>query len=70
MRDYTLLECRVDDSARVSGVRVAASSLPAPTRDIVTCETTRYYSVVSTTLHVCPGCASRPHLYQRLPETS
>ncbi|XP_045783798.1 general transcription factor IIH subunit 2-like [Maniola jurtina] len=27
-------------------------------------------SVISSTLHVCPGCASRPHLYQRLPETS
>ncbi|RVE43372.1 hypothetical protein evm_011957 [Chilo suppressalis] len=25
---------------------------------------------VSATLHVCPGCASRPHLYQRLPEAS
>ncbi|XP_048478389.1 general transcription factor IIH subunit 2 [Plutella xylostella] len=25
--------------------------------------------VVSTTLHVCPGCASRPHLYQRLPDS-
>ncbi|XP_047029909.1 general transcription factor IIH subunit 2 [Helicoverpa zea] len=27
-------------------------------------------SVVSTTLHVCPGCSSRPHLYQRLPDAS
>ncbi|KAJ2949097.1 hypothetical protein O0L34_g6036 [Tuta absoluta] len=26
--------------------------------------------VVCTTLHVCPGCASRPHLYQRLPDAS
>ncbi|XP_059050080.1 general transcription factor IIH subunit 2 [Achroia grisella] len=24
--------------------------------------------VVGGSLHVCPGCASRPHLYQRLPE--
>ncbi|XP_045447894.1 general transcription factor IIH subunit 2 [Melitaea cinxia] len=24
--------------------------------------------VVSSSLHVCPGCASRPHLYQRLPQ--
>ncbi|XP_047503667.1 general transcription factor IIH subunit 2 [Pieris napi] len=27
-------------------------------------------SMISTTLHVCPGCASRPHLYQRLPDTA
>ncbi|KAJ0176700.1 hypothetical protein K1T71_007879 [Dendrolimus kikuchii] len=27
-------------------------------------------SVVGATLHVCPGCASRPNLYQRLPDTS
>ncbi|XP_073956673.1 general transcription factor IIH subunit 2 Ssl1 isoform X1 [Choristoneura fumiferana] len=26
--------------------------------------------LVSSTLHVCPGCAARPHLYQRLPDTS
>ncbi|XP_050666163.1 general transcription factor IIH subunit 2 isoform X10 [Leptidea sinapis] len=26
--------------------------------------------LISSTLHVCPGCASRPHLYQRLPNTS
>ncbi|XP_013143875.1 PREDICTED: general transcription factor IIH subunit 2 [Papilio polytes] len=24
--------------------------------------------VVGSSLHVCPGCAARPHLYQRLPE--
>ncbi|XP_038209990.1 general transcription factor IIH subunit 2 [Zerene cesonia] len=27
-------------------------------------------SMISSTVHVCPGCASRPHLYQRLPESS
>ncbi|XP_030040995.1 general transcription factor IIH subunit 2 isoform X2 [Manduca sexta] len=27
-------------------------------------------NVVSAAMHVCPGCASRPHLYQRLPNTS
>ncbi|XP_028161804.1 general transcription factor IIH subunit 2 isoform X1 [Ostrinia furnacalis] len=25
---------------------------------------------VGATLHVCPGCAARPHLYQRLPDTA
>ncbi|CAH2269283.1 jg15059 [Pararge aegeria aegeria] len=27
-------------------------------------------NMISSTLHVCPGCASRPHLYQRLPDSS
>ncbi|KAL4707846.1 hypothetical protein ACJJTC_001792 [Scirpophaga incertulas] len=26
--------------------------------------------LVGSTLHVCPGCASRPHLYQTLPDTA